>query len=206
MEEYAFGDCAVSKIVLPSSTETILKEAFLNCKADTIILSDSIRELKEWTFRDCYNLKYVDLGKSMERIDGSCFYGCRKLSSLELPKSMELIVIDGYDYPDLKSVYCHSSKPYQAYFPLPIQQQAILYVPYGCKEAFVNDYQWKDFRDIIEMEDLGAVDEINGEISINDLVEVYDYSGKWISDTLYGLTTGIYIVKQGRLARKVFVK
>lgn len=205
VEENAFADIAVPKIVLPFSTENIGKQAFRNCKADTIVLSDNIRELKEWTFSDCYNLKYVDLGKSMERIDGSCFYDCRSLSSLNLPASMESLNMGWPDYTNFSDLFCNSTDPYEAYFSQSLLQQTTLHVPLGCRDKFLADYQWSGFKEIVEMDGLGAVDEITHEISRTLPVDVYDYNGKWISNSLGDLPAGIYIIKQGKHTKKIVV-
>lgn len=203
---YALHGTGVQKIILPESTEKIGEAAFCNCMADSIILSDKITDINDRMFWECKNLKYVYLGSSLKTISGSCFFNCEKLESISLPSTMEHISLNDYLCPNLKKVYCNSLNPYPAYFPQAILQEATLYVPVGCKDAFLNDYVWGAFKEIIEIGDLGGIKEINVEFSTDVPFEIFDFNGRKVKGSIEELKTGIYILKQGRLTKKLIVK
>ena len=56
---------------------------FHKCKAERIIISDTIRLIRRDAFVECDNLKYVYIPKSVKVIERSCFEYCTNLSDVE---------------------------------------------------------------------------------------------------------------------------
>ena len=54
-------------------------------------------------------------------------------------------------------------------------QEATLYVPYGCKNAYEAAEYWKEFKEIIEMAAKPGHANGDGEVTIADVVAVVNY-------------------------------
>ena len=62
------------------------------CDLDSVIIHDSLDEIRNYAFSGCTNLNGIYLPQGMKWIGGYAFSGCTKLKSAELPKN--LIIID----------------------------------------------------------------------------------------------------------------
>ena len=111
IQSYAFWGCQVQDISIETAftlnddeTETGISEAlFLDCKAETITLSDAgITEIPYQTFLDCSNLRAIQfigdteykvnhLSTKITRINDSAFYNCTSLPELYISDTIEYI-------------------------------------------------------------------------------------------------------------------
>ena len=64
---------------------------------ETVILPDSIREIRQWAFADCRKLSNVELNEGLEQLDGSAFANCISLKELYIPDSCFLKFLTGDD-------------------------------------------------------------------------------------------------------------
>ena len=60
-------------------------------KLKSVILPDSITEIKKSAFRLCSNLEYVKLPKNLKYIGENCFSLCSSLKEIEIPDSVDFI-------------------------------------------------------------------------------------------------------------------
>ena len=139
----------------PEGYQTVLdcisSYLFARTKLETIILPNSITSLGECVFYNCNRLTSITIPNSVTSIGDNTFYGCDGLKSVTslnpVPPS-----ITGTS---LGSVY----------------ENAVLNVPQGSKEAYMNADFWKLFKTI------NAVGDINGDgiIASADIKEIEKY-------------------------------
>ena len=79
---------------LPGSLEIVRKKWFEDSNVEKVIVSNSIRELKDYAFYRCQKLREVvfESGSHLERIGEACFAGCG-IESMCLPRSLRDIDI-----------------------------------------------------------------------------------------------------------------
>lgn len=98
----AFSGCSQLKYVSIPNATSVGAYAFANCiKLSTMDLSN-VKELGEGVF---YNIGYANvylrsilLSDELENIPRYCFYGCKNLSDLTLPKSLKSIGYEAIPY------------------------------------------------------------------------------------------------------------
>ncbi len=61
-----------------------------------IVLSDSIKNIGDWAFANCYDLQNVTWGKNIERIESEAFRNCTKLQSITIPERTEYIGLNAF--------------------------------------------------------------------------------------------------------------
>lgn len=69
---------------------------FSNKKIITLVVPDSVVEIKGYAFSACSNLTTVKLGSGLKKIGDNAFSSCKNLSSINLPKG--LTTIDSYAF------------------------------------------------------------------------------------------------------------
>ncbi|MGI6392607.1 MAG: leucine-rich repeat domain-containing protein [Candidatus Izemoplasmatales bacterium] len=69
---------------------------FSNKKIMTLVVPDSVVEIKEYAFSACSNLTTVKLGNGLKKIGNNAFSSCKNLSSINLPEG--LTTIDSYAF------------------------------------------------------------------------------------------------------------
>ena len=78
-----------------------------------IIVSDSVRVLKTFSFAECVKLKSIDIPTSVHRIESYAFGGCYDLESIDIPNGVEEIGIYAFSAcTNLKSVKIPQSVDY----------------------------------------------------------------------------------------------
>ncbi|MBO5969442.1 MAG: leucine-rich repeat domain-containing protein [Clostridia bacterium] len=93
----AFNLCEnVNEIVIPDTMQNLADQTFANCKAETIILGNGIKEIPACAFMDALQLKRVVVGNSLEAIGGSAFLDCESLVEIELPDTVTVIVDNAF--------------------------------------------------------------------------------------------------------------
>ena len=127
----AFYGSEITSIIIPNSVQTILRGAFARCtKLSSIIIPNSVVGVNDDAFYGCSGLNSVDIPQNVTYIGENAFAECDNLTSvtvrMEVPVSID------------ESVFSNRTN-------------ATLYVPAGCKEAYMSAPYWQDFKDIVEM-------------------------------------------------------
>ena len=87
-----FRDCAVEKVVVPSSVRELGKSAFAGCRRlrEVVFERDSLLELVgDFCFSEC-GLREVVVPRSVRRIGEGAFCGCLDLASLRFEEGSRL--------------------------------------------------------------------------------------------------------------------
>ena len=101
-ENTFFGCSHLSGLLLPSGVGVVEKGSFNGCSELKWVgfeRENSLREVGERVFAGCELLEGVDFGESsrLERIGASAFEGCRSLSEVHLPSSVEAIAAGAFE-------------------------------------------------------------------------------------------------------------
>lgn len=130
----AFYKCReIKSVSFPASIKYLGNGAFKECSGlESVVLPDSIKAIGPWTFKDCSSLTSVILPSGLERIQAEAFYGCSSLTSITLKSTTPPTIWD-------------------ISFDSLLYKKATVYVPKGSKKAYMSDYYWKKFRNIVEM-------------------------------------------------------
>lgn len=176
------GCWKLDSVKIPSSVLHVGVGAFSNCfRLSSINLPDSLISISARLFSNCPNLKDIKIPKSVGTIGNSAFSGCNKLDSITIPNNVDSIKCNSFiDCYRLRSISIPSSTVFigsfafsncmglkKIYaFPTKVislntvtdifdgvnKDSCILFVPFGMAGKYKNAYQWKDFRNIEELE------------------------------------------------------
>ena len=143
--------------VIPNSVTSIGLFAFDGCSGLTsITIPNSVTSIGISAFEGCNGLTSITIPSSVTSIGGSVFWNCRGLTSVivewEIPITITLYIFDS-------SIY----------------QDATLYVPMGCKDAYQAASVWQNFSKIVET----SATSIEGiDCSLSSEVVIYDLNGR----------------------------
>ena len=103
--DYAFYGTAIESLVLPCSLSSIGEYAFRESPIETITIPDSLKVITRNAFDGCKNLKTVDLGNGLEKVDFLAFYHCENLAYVIVRNNN--IEINGHAFSDTKLLNSH---------------------------------------------------------------------------------------------------
>lgn len=163
--------------VIPEGVTAIASYAFRNCSGlVSVALPDGLTTIGDYAFEDCSGLDSVVFPYGLTSIGNGAFSKCSGLTMVMMPNSITHIGESAFQYcSSLTSVNMgHPS-------PLPLssmafstnfqfassQNNATLYVPKGSKSAYISANYWKDFKFIVEMPELRAVGDVDGDGQVN---------------------------------------
>ena len=131
--EYAFcGSSNLTAIVIPNSVTSIGQDAFRGCSGLTsVVIPNRLTNIENSVFFDCTELVSVVIPSSVSSIFSTAFQNCSNITLVKV-KREEPISISSYLFEN--------------------RTNATLYVPYGCKPAYEAAAYWKEFKEIIEID------------------------------------------------------
>ena len=90
IDENAFYACQkITKIILPSTLETIAANAFYSCMGlSEIIIPESVTTIEKYAFYECNGLTNIDIKGRITNISKATFNNCSKLKTITLPNTL----------------------------------------------------------------------------------------------------------------------
>ena len=86
-----FGSSPTS-ISIPNSIKEIGDSAFMDCyNLTSIIIPNSVTKIGNYTFSDCDKLASVTLPQGIDQIENNMFTGCSSLESVDIPETVARI-------------------------------------------------------------------------------------------------------------------
>ncbi len=134
-----------TSITIKDGTVGIAGSAFSGCSGLTsITIPNSVANIGEWAFYSCNELSSLLIPSSVTSIGSAAFYGCEDL----------VRIVSCSKVPPTCESGAFSSKAY-----------CTVWVPMGCREAYLKANEWKDFKEIKE---------IDGDINLDGKVNKAD--------------------------------
>lgn len=143
------------EVRIPSTVTRIEERAFCDSKINKIILSDGIKEIDSRAFSNCQRLQgTISIPKKTVRVTEECFRNCQMLTGIVFHKDVQ--VIDRYAFAqciNLNSIICEGEEPPfvvdDAFLGVP-KDNFTVEVPKGCVEKYRQAHGWSDFKRIAE--------------------------------------------------------
>lgn len=222
----AFCYCTgLEHVVIPKNLKNLGEAAFYGCTSlSDFELLAPVDFIQDRLLYDCISLKTVKIPEGVKSINQSAFTGCKNLKSIYFPESLEFIddfafaqtgletIIIPKNVKELKRNIINAGVGVTVYSMSPVPPMAIsgdystfgestgvLYVPTGCKAAYMAADGWKEFKEVDEFDPAGVASvETDGN---NGVAAVYTIGGSRID----GVQRGMNIVKgkDGRVHKVV---
>lgn len=82
----------------PSTVTSIGKYAFMDCPIGSVTIPSHIKTIKNMAFAGCYELKTLMISKGVEEIQDSAFLACDSLRNVQLPSSVKSLGFCSFGY------------------------------------------------------------------------------------------------------------
>lgn len=192
---------------------------FTNTDLEYYYVGRPLVAIQEWVVEDDDWRWSVQTQQGTGRINkleigGKCTsvpYFYQKIDTLKLGSNIKEFDLNNIYKDDIVKIECLSEVPPTCTgsdFPTKVYTDAILYVPYGSKDAYANAEKWKNFWNIEEVAVESGVFDITDHKNHDTCYHVYDISGYLIlkSDNvseINKLPKGIYIVTNNNRRYKI---
>ena len=128
----AFRSSYIKELSLPDHLETISSYAFSDCRFTEVEFPSTLTKISEWAFGQCDYLNMIVLNENLKQIGNYAFGYCPNLTDVYVKATITPEICKStFDNPELMK----------------------LYVPVGAREAYAAAEYWKDFGEIVEVEE-----------------------------------------------------
>ena len=211
----AFDYCtSLTSISLPEGVTSIGEGAFYDCTSLTSIsLPEGMTSIGEGAFYGCTSLTSISLPEGLTSIGSGAFCDCTSLTSISLPEGVTSIGdVTFAGCTSLTTIVCRANEVPElgnnAFADVP-QCGATLYVPSSSIEAYGAADQWKDFGNILTLEEYTTgIASTTAQSEDSGVYDVYTIRGTLIRKgcNLNGLPAGAYILRHGNESKTVVIK
>lgn len=201
-----FAGCTkLADVNFPEELERIGFDAFYltNLKEVDLSKCHNLKTIEYYAFGSCSSLQSVKLPEGLKLIECGAFENTA-LQEITIPSTVDSIDNRAFSVcKDLKTYRCMGQTPPRMK-DLGIREMNMglvhsplqtLYVPKGCLEVYRKAPYWREFNEILEMDDVTGVKPVQAEESRAD-GPIYDLQGRRMAEGR-PLRSGIY-VKDGR--------
>ena len=153
-----YGMNSLTTIEIPNSVTSIGSSAFSSCSSLTsVAIGNSVTSIGNSAFSDCSSLTSVTIPNSVTSIGRSAFSGCSSLTSVTIPNSVTSIGVGAFmDCSSLTSITNYATTPqviyYNSFYNVDISA-CTLYVPAESLEAYQGADVWKEFANIVAIQE-----------------------------------------------------
>ena len=120
---------------IPSGVSVVDKSAFAGWCLEKVIIPTTVNSLNKYAFYQCESLKTIEIPASVNFIGESAFASCTALTSISMDTTNPI------DLNSSNNVFLNVN-----------ENTCTLYVHIGSKSAYQSANQWKDFVNIVEVE------------------------------------------------------
>ncbi|MBR4265493.1 MAG: leucine-rich repeat protein [Bacteroidales bacterium] len=104
IQEYAFADKEIKKIILPNTLKNIEESAFYySRKLEYVSMADSVLQVGDYAFSHCKNLKYLKLSNSISKLGEGILEECLNIEELYLPENLKTIDPNFFAFTDCET-------------------------------------------------------------------------------------------------------
>jgi hypothetical protein len=156
ISSYTFSGCtSLTSVDIPNTVWEIGGGAFSDCTSlVSFTIPNSVTKMDYEAFSNCTSLTSIDISNRLGKIANSTFSGCTSLTSIDIPNN--IWTIESYAFVNciaLKEIHVRRQTPtiiYDNTFSEYSYDYATLYIPKGCKEAYLDHSGWPKFKNIVE--------------------------------------------------------
>lgn len=151
--DWAFNCSSISSVSIPEGITILRRRVFNSCQNLTsIVFPSSLKTIDEYAFAGCSSLSTINLPDNLEALGKECFSYCPSIKNVRIPASVNNIGEGVFlNSNDLETVTVQNANPADiASNTFANCNNTTLYVPKGCRNSYLNEYFWKDFKEIIE--------------------------------------------------------
>jgi len=152
---YCFYKCSsMTNVDIPFGVKVIDKSAFFGCSSlYRVEMPASLDTIAEGAFWQCTALMQMELPQNLRYIGSDAFALCHKLDRLVIPESVDTIGEDAFPADSMTAIRAMTAEPIEIdanAFGTTFVTSCILYVPQGCKAAYMAASGWNNIGDIRE--------------------------------------------------------
>lgn len=200
IDDGLLNGCPITEIDIPQNVDFIGIASLAWTKLQEITIPDNVSTIRSWAFQGCDQLKKVILPANLSYIEKSAFDYCLSLVEVHARNATPPTVGESTGTGKRDYIFMDNKK-------------AVLYVPQGARQAYLDDPYWGPrFGDVVEEAPV-EIQAISEEAT-QAYAEVYDIDGRpfgkvKITDgrpDTSSLRSGVYVIRMGEKATKVVVR